>query len=190
MEKTHMRAMLECIIPIVALAAALTACSKTSSDARVPAAAQAGAPTAASGEPNIGGPFSVTLSGAMTGSENSRDAAYCRSKSGSIDAFSISLVDSKVALAVMSMRGLPAAKRYAIVTGIMDGFTVSLTDKTTGASPADWKQYDATSGALVFSEVSTQRIVGTFDLVAAPRTGGGATVNAKGTFEAIPAEHC
>ena len=137
----------------------------------------------AKGPANAGGPFEINVTGAKTGNASGRDATFCVSK-GEMVTFSLSMVERKWAVSVGGLGDRPAVGQHALISDMSKGLTAQLMDKTTGTEPQEWGYHDATSGTLTITRSDDSKLEGTYELTAAPSSGG--ELRAKGKFEANP----
>lgn len=137
----------------------------------------------ASGAADANGPFSIDVTGGKTARVTGRDASFCVS-GGSTRVFALSLVESKWAVSIAALGDRPAVGAHVMGRDITRELTADLTDKTTGARPTDWVHSDLKSGTLTITRSDSAKLIGTFELIATPGSGG--EWRAKGAFEANP----
>ncbi len=176
----------QCVTTLIAtLGCFAVACGKGESSS-----AQQGVPSQrevarglASGGANASGPFDIVVTGGKTASASGRDASYCVS-SGSTKVFALSLVAPTWAVSIAAMGDRPGVGVHVMGPDITRDLTADLTDKTTGGGPADWVHSDLKTGTLTVTRSDSAKLIGTYELIATPKTGG--EWRAKGAFEANP----
>lgn len=176
----------QCVTALVVAVSCLSVACRDSANST----AQQGAPSQrevarglASGGANASGPFDIAVTGGKTASASGRDASYCVS-GGSTKVFALSLVAPAWAVSIMAMGDRPGVGVHVMGPDITKDLTADLTDKTTGGSPADWVHSDLKTGTLTITRSDSSRLIGTYELIATPKTGG--EWRAKGAFEANP----
>ena len=174
---------------VIACLAAMSCLSVACKDNAKPEAQQ-GAPSQAeverglaSGGADANGPFDIAVSGAKTANVAGRDASFCVS-SGSTRVFALSLVATQWAVSIAAMGDRPGVGAHAMGPNITKELTADLTDKTVGSGPAEWVHSDLQSGTLTITRSDSLKLIGTYELIAMPKTGG--EWRAKGAFEANP----
>lgn len=139
---------------------------------------------AAVGGTNAPGPFEINVTGSKTASVLGRDASFCVTTSGETKVFALSLVQTKWAVSIGGMGDRPVVGAHVMGTDMTKGLTADLTDKTTGPKSSDWVHSELKSGTVTITRSDDAKLVGTYEFVATPSTGG--EWHAKGTFQANP----
>lgn len=147
----------------------------------------------AAGNRDTGGRLSADISGVKAAHTEITDIGYCVMKSYGMEIFALSGNNAVWSVSIAGMSGLPAVGDHRLTTvGDPEGYSASVTDKSTGSEPAAWQRYESTGGTVTFSKVTPTSVEGTFKFEAMPQgpQTTGPALNLTGTFASPVAEAC